>query len=137
MPALRQVNLWSNTYRQVSFDWKAYLHQYRKVCPKRFELAVWYNGRLESLSLGRPSYKGTRLRLELIERVPSNSSLRGRVFPITEIALIAYANLLGAAEVRIMEPVNDSVRAYYVSRGYSYVPSTGAANFPDYCVRKL
>lgn len=136
--ALTQSRLWNSIPdRKVDFEWELNYPVYRKRYPKRFELAIWYQNRLESLALGRPSYMGTRVRLELIERVAVNSFLKGKVFAITELALIAYAELLGAEEVRIMQPINESVRNYYVQKGYSYVPSTGALNYPDYCVKKL
>lgn len=136
--ALVQSRLWASIpERKVDFNWEADYSIYRKRYPKRFELAIWYQNRLESLALGRPSYKGTRVRLELVERVAVNSMLKGRAFAITELSLIAYAELLGAEEVRIMQPINKSVRDYYIQNGYNYVPSTGALNHPDYCVKKL
>lgn len=136
--ALMQARLWDRIpERRVDFNWEIDCQTYRKRYPKRFELAIWYQNRLESLALGRPSYNGSRVRLELVERLAGNSQLKGRTFLITELSLIAYANLLGAEEIRIMEPINDSVKSYYVSRGYTYVPSSGARHFPDYCVKKL
>ncbi len=136
--ALTQVRLWNGLLeRKVDFDWGPNHSIFKKRYPKRFELAIWYQNRLESLALGRPSFNGTRVRLELVERVATNSMLKGRAFAITELALIAYANLLGAEEVRVMQPINESVRDYYISKGYRYVPSTGAVGFPDYCVKKL
>ncbi|WP_445355699.1 hypothetical protein ACJJI5_05025 [Microbulbifer sp. EKSA008] len=136
--AINQAKLWDTIpERRTNFDWETDTRIYRKMYPKRFELAIWYQNRLESLSLGRPSFKGTRLRLELIERVAGYSMLKGRSFAITELALIAYANLLGADEIRIMQPINAAVRDFYVQKGYSYVPSTGARHFPDYCVKKI
>lgn len=136
--ALNQSRLWNLIpERKVDFDWEFDSKEYRKRHPNRFELAIWYQNRLESLSLGRPSYNDSRVRLELTERIAGNSMLKGRSFAITELALIAYANLLGAEEIRIMQPINDSVKNYYVGRGYNYVPSTGAEYFPDYCVKKL
>jgi hypothetical protein len=136
--ALSQAKLWREIpERKVDFNWEADTKTYRKMYPKRFELAIWYQNRLESLSLGRPSFNGGRLRLELTERIAGHSMLKGRAFAITELALIAYANLLGADEIRIMEPINENVRDFYVKKGYSYVPTTGARYFPDYCVKKL
>ncbi|SHG28832.1 hypothetical protein SAMN04487965_3697 [Microbulbifer donghaiensis] len=136
--ALAQARLWATIPgREVDFNWERDCQLYRKRYPKRFELAIWYQNRLESLALGRPSYNGSRVRLELVERIAGHSYLKGRVFLITELSLIAYASLLGAEEIRIMEPINESVKNYYVSRGYTYVPSKGAKYFPDYCVKKL
>lgn len=136
--ALQQSRLWALIpERQVDFNWENDHRIFMKRHPKRFELAIWYQNKLESLALGRPSYGGSRVRLELIERVATNSMLKGKAFAITELALIAYANLIGAEEIRIMQPVNESVKNYYINKGYSYVPTTGAMHFPDYCVKKL
>ena len=136
--ALAQSRLWNfMPERKVDFDWEVDCTIYKKRYPKRFELAIWYNHNLESLALGRPSFNGTRVRLELIERVAVNSVLKGKAFAITELALVAYAELLGAEEVRIMQPINEKVRNYYIQNGYQYVPTSGARNFPDYCVKQL
>jgi len=136
--ALIQARLWNDIpNRKVDFNWEKDCNIYRQKYPNRFEMAIWYQNRLESLSLGRPSFNSTRVRLELVERVSGFSHLQGRAFQITELSLIAYANLLGAEEIRIMQPINESVKKYYISRGYSYVASTGAKHFPDYCVKKL
>jgi len=136
--ALCQARLWEKIpERKVDFKWETDCQIYRKRHPDRFEIAIWHQNRLESLALGRPSFNGTRLRLELVERLAGNSILKGRAFQITELALIAYANLIGAEEIRIMQPINESVKNYYVGRGYIYVPTTGARHFPDYCVKKL
>lgn len=136
--ALNQARLWDNIpERLVDFNWERDTRTYRRMYPKRFEIAIWYHNRLESLSLGRPSFNGNRVRLELIERIASHSMLKGRAFAITELALIAYANLLGAEEIRIMSPINEDVKKYYISKGYNYVASTGAKDFPDYCVKQL
>jgi hypothetical protein len=136
--ALVQARLWEKIpERQVDFNWEQDSAIFRKRYPKRFELAIWHQNGLESLALGRPSYNGSRVRLELIERLAANSRLKGRAFLITELCLIAYADLLGADEVRVMEPISEGVKNFYISRGYTYVPSTGAINFPDYCVKKL
>lgn len=136
--ALIQARLWSAIPdRQVDFNWESDHTIFKNRYPKRFELAIWYQNRLESLALGRPSYNSGNVRLELVERLAGNSALKGKAFAITELALIAYANLLGASEIRIMQPVNEAVKGYYLSKGYRYVPSTGAMNFPDYCVKTL
>ena len=136
--ALTQARLWESIpERKVEFNWEQDHYIFRKRYPKRFELAIWYQNRLESLALGRPSYNGNRVRLELVERLAANSILKGRAFTITEQALIAYADLIGAEEIRIMHPLNESVKNYYVSHGYNYVHSSGARYFPDYCVKKL
>ncbi|MCG8614552.1 MAG: hypothetical protein MI864_28905 [Pseudomonadales bacterium] len=82
--ALLQAKLWDNDpKRLVDWPWDSGYQDYSYRNPKRFELATWYGNTLAGLSLGRPSYAGTRLRLEFIESRPSSSPLKGRIVPIT------------------------------------------------------
>ncbi|MEQ3761582.1 MAG: hypothetical protein ABNH15_00845, partial [Alcanivorax sp.] len=57
--------------------------------------------------------------------------LRSKVLPLTVLALEEYAEQIGAHEIRIMEPVNEQVRAYYVSMGFTYNPHG------NYCWRNI
>src|SRR5690554_5373105 len=83
--------------RQVDWPWKTGYCHYSFSYPKRFELAIWYDNLLCSLSLGRPSYMGTRLRLEFIESRPAEHPLAGRVTPIVLSVAEVYAGLIGAS----------------------------------------
>lgn len=71
--------------------------------PKRFEAAAWKNNKLAGLSLGRPSYAGTGLRLDHIEKAPVMDI---RLVETMLVALTAYGSLLGANHLKIMHPVN-------------------------------
>ncbi len=127
--ALVQAKYWS-------FGWEK---EYTKSLkhPQRFELAIWHSGILQSLSLGRPSIGKTHMRLDLIERSNTSSLLSGRAFTITELALTLYARTLGAKEIRIIDPINDTVKNFYVSNGYTYTQTTGKKNEPSYCWKIL
>jgi hypothetical protein len=94
--------------------------------PKRFEVSVWRGGQLYGLSYGRPSYKKTRLRIELIESSPVRDCTAVKeVFPIINIAAQYYAIALGAEEIRIINPVNDKVVEHYSKFGYTFVETSG------------
>lgn len=123
--------------RGVDWDWEFGVRSYRKRYPNRFELALWYNSTLCGLSLGRPSYNGTRVRLDFIERVPHiHNPLKGRVTPITVTAYEVYARLIDAAEVRIIKPAEELI-TYYSSFNYFFVKGTGTDTNPSYLYKKL
>jgi hypothetical protein len=107
--------------RQVDWDWAASYPSLRFRYPKRFEVAAWAAGELVALSFGRPTYHGHSLRLDFVEARPRSLGKRPPVFEEIEIAYDVYARLLNAKEIRIMNPINDEVRAYYESFGYEYV----------------
>jgi hypothetical protein len=122
--------------RTVDWDWRFGVGSYRKRYPNRFELAIWYNRALCGLSLGRPSFRGTRVRLDFVERVPGENPLAGRVVPVALTAYEIYARLIGASQVRIMDPLRGLVD-YYSSFNYVYVEGSGSRHKPAYLYKTL
>jgi hypothetical protein len=119
--ALSQSRLWSQSpNRQVDWDWREGYTAFKFRYPKRFEMALWHNDMLVSLSLGRPTYNGFRLRLDFIEGNPDKPK-DIKVFEPTVLAMVAYAQVLGATELRVMHPINQDVKKYYQRFGFSYV----------------
>ncbi|GAB1260795.1 hypothetical protein NBRC116495_15020 [Aurantivibrio plasticivorans] len=114
--------------RIKDWDWPSTLSQWKTRFPKRFEAAAWKNNKLAGLSLGRPTYAGTGLRLDYIEKAPVTDI---RLVETMLVALTAYGTLLGANHLKIMHPVNEAVRDYYVSFGFTYVSKQ------DCCVKRL
>ncbi len=130
--ALVQAKAWeSSPLRQLDWDWTGEYDLYSFTNPKRFELSIWHRHELCALSMWRPTWNGSRLRLDSIEAAPNNHPLRSKVLPLTVLALEEYAEQIGAHEIRIMEPVNERVRAYYVSMGFAYNPHG------NYCWRNI
>jgi hypothetical protein len=124
--AIIQSNLWEKSaLREVDWNWKLGHRIYSKRYPKRFELAIWYQNILCGLSLGRPSYAGSRLRLDFAERAPENCPIRGYVMQLTLLGAESYALSIGADEVRIMHPLNERLVNYYNRLGYKYVEGGG------------
>jgi len=118
--ALKASQVWeSSKTRLVDWDWFAYYPSFKYRHPKRFELAVWAGPTLISLSLGRPTYNATALRLDFIEASPEQRS--SKAFPIVIAAMATYAEALGAQEIRVMHPINDEVKNYYARFGLTYV----------------
>lgn len=119
--ALNASKIWSKSSRRsVDWDWIQGYNDFRFRHPKRFEMALWHGQKLASLTLGRPTYNGSRLRLDFIEGNPDKSE-DVQIFQFTFIAMAIYANSLSADELRIMNPINKTVRSYYERFGFSYI----------------
>ncbi len=119
--ALSQAGCWSNDpNRKVDWPWVSGYADYSRIRPKRFELALWYDSTLCSLSLGRTSYHGSRLRLDFLESRPTDCPLKGRVTPIVFSTAEVYAQIIGASELRVIDPIDDNLIEYYSSFGYKY-----------------
>lgn len=105
--------------------------------PKRFDLAIWYaNTQLCGLSIGKPTYNSSKMRLDVLEGAPENHPLKRKVVEITVLACEAYASLIGAEQIRIMKPVNANVIKYYESFGFT-LRQGKASNVPTYLWRNL
>lgn len=117
----RELRKWENSgSRRVAWDWELVLKSYR-VHPKRFELSIWFKGGLCGASVGRPTASGGKLRLDFLEAAPQGSPLDGLVTDITIATGVAYARAIGAAQLRIMNPVNDDVKNHYLGKpGFAY-----------------
>lgn len=123
--------------RGVDWDWSFGVRSYRARYPNRFELAIWYSSTVCGLSLGRPSYHGSRVRLDFIERVPgANNPLVGRVTPIAVTAYEVYARLIDARQVRIISPA-EALIEYYTSLNYVFVKGSGSQMNPSYLYKSL
>jgi hypothetical protein len=119
--ALAASKVWGkSTHRRVNWDWIEGYSAFKFRYPKRFELAIWNKGTLASLALGRPTYNGSALRLDFIEANPENTD-DVKVFPIALFVMMTYAEALGATELRVMKPINDTVKQYYEASGLIYV----------------
>jgi len=118
--ALLESQKWNlSKERLVNWDWLSSYGSFKLRYPKRFELAIWQKNDLTSLSLGRPTYQGTGLRLDFIEGNPDFRKIK--VFPLVMAALTTYAEALGASELRVMNPINNEVKEYYQKFGLIYV----------------
>ncbi len=92
---------------------------------------LWEGNNLFALSMGRPTYNGSNLRLDVVEARPQSLGERPSIFGIVLLAYGIYARLINANEIRIMNPINNDIKNYYEAFGYQYV-SKG-----DYLYRKV
>lgn len=118
--------------RRVLWDWRQIYSAYAFRHPKRFELAIWCSSLLCGLSIGKPTWGEGKLRLDLIEASPQKTPLSGKAVQLTILAAAAYGRHIGATELRIMHPINNTVRQHYISHGFIYLGGKS-----DYCVRGL
>jgi len=121
--------------RKVDWDWN-FASRYTEVYPKAFDLSVWHGNTLCSLSLGRPTFNGTSMRLDFIEKFNKNHPFSKDMFPITLLAYEAYARVIGAQSLRIMNPLNQKLIEYYSSYGGFKYEKQKQGN-PHYLVKKL
>jgi hypothetical protein len=115
--------------RQVDWDWFDGYDAFKFRYPKRVEMALWDTNQLIGLSLGRPTYNGTALRLDFVEASPLDLGQRPSIVEFVLLGYEVYARLMNAQEVRIMSPVNNKVRSYYQRFGYM--------SHGDYLVRSI
>jgi len=129
--ALSASRLWATAMnRRVNWDWVTGYSLFKFRYPKRFEIALWDSSMLIGLSLGRPTFKGTGLRLDVVEGSPKELGDRPGIIEMMLLAYTVYARLIKASEIRIMNPINETVKKYYESYGYTYVAKK------DYLYRK-
>lgn len=72
------------------------------------------------MPFGHGGIGGSRLRLDLIEGNPEKPS-GVKAFEPVFLAMVGYAEALGASELRIMNPINGDVRRYYERFGFAYI----------------
>lgn len=130
--ALAETHKWSTSpARRVDWDWVNGYADFKIRYPKRFEVAIWFQQGLISLSLGRPTYHGNALRLDFVEARPRDLGERPPVFDEVLVAYGIYARMINANQIRIMHPINSDVKSYYESFGYQYNPKQ------DYLFREV
>ena len=134
--ALNAFTAWRNmAERKVEWDWE-FSRGYKVFYPKAFDLSVWQGNRLSSLSIGRPTYHGTEMRHDFVERAPKNCLYAGEMFSVSLLAYETYADLIGARKIRIMNPLNDVLVKYYMSHGGFTLMPAKKGN-PRYLVRDV
>lgn len=120
--AIAATKTWDKSaIRKYHWDWTQAIQYYRMNYPKRFEVALWYQTKLAGISIGRPTYNATGLRLDVVEASPRDLGPRPKVFDKIILAYEIYARMLKANHIRIMNPVNNTVKAFYEGYGYTYV----------------
>ncbi len=88
----------------------------------RFEVAIWENSQLTGLCRGKPIETLSKLCLEIVEAAPNvPRSGRSDILPIISACATIYARMIGASEIRLMEPTSKSRIRLYTRLGFRYV----------------
>ncbi|KEQ17143.1 hypothetical protein GZ78_14865 [Endozoicomonas numazuensis] len=99
------------------WDWEPEFKSYQTK-PKRFEMSIWSGSELCGLTYGSLSKNGSKVRMNLIEATPVRPSPLGEaVFPILSFGATVYADLVGADEIWLLDPVSGAID-YYKNQGY-------------------
>lgn len=132
-----QADAWKGKGRD-EWSWKAAYEVYqRKSSFKRFDLCIKHAGFVSGLTYGMPTQTKTKLKVDIIESTPFREHKNNqKIFEIISTAAQYYAVLLGADEVRIMNPLNDDLVKYYCSYGYEFVEPV-KKKLGTYCSMKI
>lgn len=99
---------------------------------RRFGCAILVHDELCGLAMGTLSDQKTCLSITMIEGNPDPAhSLKGRILDIVELAGIIFAQRIGAAELRLINPL-DGVLAYYLDSGFTFIKGN-----PNYCMKRV
>lgn len=94
--------------------------------PNRLDVATWSRTTLCGLAIGIPTKTGKSMRLDVIEANPDKTLLSGQVFTIAMTAFEAYADAIGATQIKIMRPLNQKLISLYQQQGFIYQKSKGS-----------
>lgn len=114
------IDAWENQWKPVTtrkppnggWDWGKKCEALSSE-PKRFEIAVWNEGRrLSGLAIGKTNR--TAVRIDLLEGDPRDDSpLKGKVLAIVLEAAANYAQILKRSQVWVMRPANERLTTLY------------------------
>jgi hypothetical protein len=121
--------------RPVAWDWRKLLLHYRQNHSARFDLAVFANGLLSAIALGKPSKTRAHCALDFVEASPDPChALKGRVLPVVLTALERYCVAIGAPEMRLTEPLPALIGLYTGKYGFTVAMGPGGR---PYCSREV
>lgn len=112
-------SVWRSHKRVVHWDWFDQVRRWKKTDHSRLELAVWQDGQLCGLMIGKTSKRKTIAYVLGIEGAPYAHPLKGYILPLALEVAEAYATAVGAKELRLDKPAEGLV-ARYEKLGYTY-----------------
>ncbi|PUA28444.1 MAG: hypothetical protein B0W54_18545 [Cellvibrio sp. 79] len=136
-----QADQWRHLVKSPArAEWRwvdAYSFYNRKNAFKRFDLCIKNGSNVVGLAYGEPTVSKSTLKIDIIEATPYQEYKKGiKTFEVVSRAAQYYAILLGADEVRIMNPLSKELANYYCSFGYEYVEPR-AKHIGVYCSMKI
>ena len=123
------INDWKTQWQNVciqrhkhgGWDWeKIYTEVYRPKC-KRLDLAIYKDGQLEGLVLGRISSGRWVIRIDYLEGSPlAKPQLKGNIITIATMFATYVGYSVDAKHIAIVNPVNEKVEDLYKKQGFEY-----------------
>ena len=124
--------VWRSHKRLVKWDWLDQAQRWKRTDHSRLELAVWQDGELCGLMIGRTSKRKTIVYVLGIEGAPYSHPLKGYIIPLALEVAEAYAVAVGAKELRLDKPAAILV-ARYEKLGYTF----RSTFFGSYMAKKM
>jgi hypothetical protein len=110
---------WNDSERITTWEWRNMYNEYQSNSGlKRFDLAFKVHGQICALCYGIPTRTKMVLKIHALERKPDNNPLQGKALTMILFAADAYANLLGAKELWICNPMNPTLVSKYQGVGF-------------------
>ncbi|EEU9561226.1 hypothetical protein FXI36_24390 [Escherichia coli] len=110
----------SKKHAHGAWDWQQMVNKRSKSC-KKLDIAIWGDGILCGLSVGKISRGNRTVRLDYLEAHPSAHPLERRVTMIIVAVALLVAKKIGAKHVAVFNPVKDKeekVLKHYLSYGF-------------------
>jgi hypothetical protein len=120
--ALNEAAGWNFPWRRIVGQTRPYL--------RRFEVAIWQNGTLLALAVGRCSRGPDNLTIHYLERLKDNNPLASYVSLIVADMAENYAKLLRKQRVKLKNP-SDGLIIKYESLGFSLAEFYRGATYYD------
>ncbi|MFT3782427.1 MAG: hypothetical protein QM790_10475 [Nibricoccus sp.] len=112
-----EADEWPNVHGVRCWSWLKGFPHYKKE-PKRFDVAITVEGQLCALCVGLPTHGKLTLKLHVLEGLQVNNPIKGQVIKIVLVAAHAYAAYIGAIQVWLCNPLNETMVSKYQSAGY-------------------
>jgi hypothetical protein len=110
------------------FDWNSIAIHFWRNDPDRFELAIWKEGRLCGLGIGRPSAGPDNVTIHFVERRSDHTVLKGWIAQMVTDTAEAYGKILGKQRLKIKDPLPGAI-PHYEDLRFSLAESIGRTTY--------
>ncbi|OOE35007.1 hypothetical protein [Salinivibrio kushneri] len=106
--------------RQIGWDWRKILQQYRRDHMARLELAIWHHQDLSGLMIGKASEGRLVVKINYIQGGDAVNPLKGYILPIASRCAELFAAAINAGWIGIQDPIeNEDLLHYYHQLGFN------------------
>ncbi|MFV0574027.1 MAG: hypothetical protein ACK5NC_01175 [Vibrio sp.] len=102
--------------RQIGWNWRQVRNQYRRNHMTRIELAIWHDGELCGLMIGKASYGRLIVKINYIQGGQFENPLKGFVVPIASHYAELFAVAIEANWIGIQDPIDEKELLNYYRR---------------------